>query len=176
MKLLTRQVPTIEFEWDIEIFTSSSNTVAASTLDLTDTEYDRFVDSLIAQFKAAKFDKYEDPEYTHDSNRRSLSQYYTFTKFYNGVRIIVVVNLRVSDHKDSAKYNLSPEEKRRKYVSRIAIEIADKYSASPIPHVVDIIFNDEHFNSYMSAQLYVNHELHVVESEVNEYLRKYHSN
>ena len=175
MKLLLRQIPTLEFEWNIEIIKSGYGNVAASTLDLTDTEYDRFIDSLIAQFKAAKFDKYEDPDYTHDSNRGSLSQYYTFTKFYNGIRIIVVVNLRVSDHEDSAKYNLTPEEKRRKYVTRIATDIADKYSTNPVPHVIDIIFNDEHFNSYMSTQLYVNHELHVVESEVKDYISKYHS-
>ena len=174
MKLLVRQIPTIEFEWDIEIFTSILDNLVASTLDLTDTEYDRFIDSLIAQFKADKFDKYEDPEYTHDSNRKgSVSQYYTFTKFYKGVRIIVVVNLRVSDHEDRAKYNLSSEEKRRRYVTRIATEIADNYSANPIPHVIDIVFNDEHFNSYMSAQLYINHELRTIKSEVDNYIAQY---
>lgn len=169
MKRWVKQHITFKFEFDINILSSEFDYITGST-DLTDTDYDSFIISMIALFKSRDYTLSKDEEYTHESNRLiSLSEYFTFTKWEGDIQIIVVVNVRISDHPDNPKRGLSAEEKRAKYVAKIGKEIADKYnSANLVSKPLDIIFDDKHLKSYTSAQLKLNSELNNIDKEVKE--------
>lgn len=195
MKRVLKTKPTIEFEINIDIVSSSMFSVLSSqSVDLSDTEYELFKDSLIAQFLQKNYGKVNNPLYTHSSNvPGSYSDYITFTKLLDAVYVVVVVNIRLSDHATppnikNGSVTKTGEDKRAGYVARLSNDIAGKlskesaYNVDAVPFPIDITFNDEidesgkvvkkHFNSYFSAELYINTELRKIESAINEYLEE----
>jgi len=169
MKRYVKTHKTITFEFDLEVNVSGYESVLSST-DLTGTEYDSFIISMIAQFDRDGYQVSQNSDYTHSSNRPgSLSEYFTFTKWKDDVQIIVIVNVRLSDHTDVPRGKLSSQQKRAKYVSKIGQELADdkdvEYVAS---YPLDIVFDDKHFQSFSSAQFYIHSIIKKISQEVEE--------
>ena len=142
----------IEIEWDIEIFPKED--ISASTiLDTRSNEYQSFIKGMVMSFEDSGYELYNDPTYTHQSNKGSDSWYYTFLRIENGTEIRVIVNVRVSDHANPDKPWGTADERRNRYVSRIRDELAKEYEVKkkPMRVPVDIIFNDENYTSYTDA-------------------------
>ena len=169
MKRLVRYTTTVTFEFNIDIITSEFQKLTANT-DLTDTEYDNFIDNMIMQFRMKGYKLDKDEDYTHASNYPgSLSEYYTFYKWIGDVQVVVVVNIRVSDHSDRDRRGLTAEDKRDRYVARISNEIANRERANAaLPRKLEIIFDDEHLKSFTSAELAINSKIKKIESEIAE--------
>ena len=169
MKRLIRQTTTATFEIDIEVITDEFSNIVAST-DLTGTEYDNFIDNMIMQFRMKKYKLDKDEDYTHVSNSPgSLSEYYTFYKWIGNIQVIIVVNVRVSDHPDRGRRGLSAEEKRDRYVAQISDQISERENAEAVlPRRLEIVFDDRHLKSFTSAELAVNSKIKEIESEISE--------
>lgn len=169
MKRLIKNHPTVTFEINIDIVNSYYTSVLSST-DLSGTEYDSFIISMMALFQSAGYSVSHDEEYTHYSNRmNSLSEYFTFTRWVDNVQVIVIVNVRISDHPDVPRGRYTSDEKRSNYVSRIGKEIADsKGTDQYISYPLDITFDDQHLKSYTSAQFKIHSRIKAIDKEVQE--------
>ena len=170
-RVIRDDVKIVKYEWDIDIVAPSYQNIFSATEmpDLTGTEYSSFIDDLISQFDAAGFGLRMESDYTHDSNFGSMSEYFTFTRWVDKVCVIVVVNVRISDHPDVPRKNLTPDQKRAKYGQRIGNEIAQKEGASSsVTYTMDITFDDKHFKSFFSALMYANSRLRGSEEDVKD--------
>ena len=165
MKRMIKNHMTIRFEIEIEIISSKYFSILSST-DLTDTEYDQFIVSMIAQFKMDDYSLSVEDDLTHDSNfPGSLSQYFTFSKWIDDVQILVVVNIKVSDHPDHAKHGVSPEQKRANYVAKVGKRLSSTLNPTYVAtYPLDIIFDDKHLKSFSSAQFMVNSKIKSINS------------
>ena len=173
MKRYIKTHPTIIFEFNIEILCDLAE--IESSTDLTDSEYDKFITSMMSIFYSRDYTMSRDPDHTHPSNRTaSLSEYFAFTKWIDDIQVIVVINVKVSDHPDNPKNGLSGDDKRAQFVGKLAKGIAKNYSSNNIiSRPVDIIFDDKHLHSYSSAQFKLNSELNVVDREVEDIRRDF---
>ena len=170
-RLIKHATVVVKYEFNIDIVNSNYRELLASSyVDLTGTEYDEFIVSMISQFFSKNYDLTRDNRYTHQSNTPgSLSDYYTFTKWIGDVQIIVVVNVRISDHPDVDRGSLTSREKRARYTARIANELSEDLDPeATLVYPLDITFDDQHLKSYSSAQLQLNSRLRRIEKEVNE--------
>lgn len=169
MKSYVRTQVTVTFEFDIEVNVSGYKNVLSST-DLTGTEYDSFITSMISQFDIAGYEVSQNFDYTHSNNRPgSLSEYFTFTRWEDDVQIIVIINVRLSDHTDVSRGKLSSQQKRAKYVSKVGQELAEGKDAEYIAtYPVDIVFDDKHFQSFSSTQFYIHSLIKKISQEVEE--------
>ena len=162
MKRLLKTKTIIEETLTIDIYPKYSNVVSSSILDTQSNEYENFIQSMIDMFAYAGFELYNDPEYTHKSNRGSESWYYTFIKVEDFVEIRVVVNVRISDHPDKDRGHTSAQAKRSNYTAKIASELSAEYESKQIPLSipVDIVFDDEKYcKSYVAAQFFLRDQI-----------------
>ena len=175
MKRYVNRHLVIRFEYEIEVFAEQySDILSATDIDMSGTEYDDFITDMISNFRKNSYSLSYEEDYTHHSNfPGSMSEYFTFTKWYDDVEVIVVVNVRLSDHPDKGKYGMSARQKRVDYVNRIGKEIADKHGArEDIAYPIDIVFDDKHFTSFSSAQAHVRSELKRIEAEVQQIIEE----
>lgn len=152
----------LEEEWTIDIFVEDADSIEASSiLDVESDEYHNFVDNMISMFTLAGFVLYDDPDYTHRSNKGSQSWYYTFLKIKDTIELQIVVNIRISDHPDKDRVNQTAAQKRNSYTHRIAHEIAENYGTENfgVPYAIDILIDDEHCKTYFEAELKLRNRL-----------------
>ena len=125
---------------------------------------------MISQFFSKDYDLVRDHRYTHESDTPgSLSEYYTFTKWIGDVQIIVVINVRISDHPDVDRGSLTSREKRARYVNRITDELSEGVDPdTKMMYPLDITFDGQHLNSFSSAELRINSRLKTIEKEITE--------
>lgn len=174
MKRWIKNKTIFEYEWDIEISPRESSVTASSILDTQSNEYREFIEGLIDNFAEWGYELYNDPEYTHQSNRGSESWYYTFVKVEDYVEIRVVVNVRISDHVNKDGKNYTADDRRSKYVGRISDELADEFEVKPRPMRVpiNIVFDDNHFTSYTRALFDLYDHLKEIESDYQEWRKE----
>ena len=171
MKRVIKNHITVRYEFNIDIVSSSySEILSATSQDLTGTEYESFITSMISQFKLSGYSMSYEDDYTHSSNvPGSMSEYFTFTKWIDDVQIIVVTNVRISDHPDVPRGRLSAQEKRANYVARVGQEMSkDKDPSYVATYPLDITFDDKHFKSFSSEQFYLHSQLNKIDGEVQE--------
>jgi len=173
VKRMIKNHLTVTFELNIDIVCSSYSSVLSST-DLTGTEYDSFIVSMMAQFDNAGYSVSHNEDYTHSSNTPgSLSEYFTFTKWIGDVQILVLVNVRLSDHPDVARGQLKSQMKRARYVARLGQELSEGHDAQYVAtYPLDIVFDDQHFRSFSSAQFQIHSRLNKIDKEVNEIIQE----
>lgn len=96
----------------------------------------------------------------HESDRPgSCSKYMTFSKVEDGVKLKVVLVIRISDHKGKSKQISkgvwkSDKQLRSHYAKKQAQAlIENKYPESEVPKVrsLDIVFDNTHFTNYTQA-------------------------
>lgn len=171
MKRYVKTKSIIEETWDIEIVPASVKVTAASILDTQSNEYQSFIEGMISAFEDYGYELYNDPEYTHKSNKGSDSWYYTFLRIENYVEIRVVVNVSISDHDNKDRPWATAADRRSSYVNKAGDKLADEFNTNPKPLKVpvQITFNDEHFRSYNSALFYVHDTLEDLEADYMEW-------
>ena len=174
MKLWIRSKILFEYEWDIEIEPREETVVAGSILDTQSNEYQSFIEGMIDNFAEWGYELYNDPEYTHKSNKGSDSWYYTFIKVEDLVEIRIVVNVRISDHANKDTRRSTADERRSRYVDKISDELASEFGSSPRPMRVpiNIIFDDNHFTSYSGALFQLYDNLKDIEADYQEWRKR----
>lgn len=163
----------IEEEWTIEIYPKDESIQSSTILDTQSNEYQSFIRGMVVAFKDAGYDLYNDPEYTHESNKGSQSWYYTFLRVENLVEIRVVVNVRVSDHSNKDKPWGTAKELREAYVDKMGDALAAEYETAPRPLKVpvEIVFNDDGYTSYTRALFAVRDQIDDIEQAYQEWKR-----
>ena len=180
-RVIRRKQPieVLESEWLIEIFPCSTEQIkgATSILDVNSSEYQSFINSMTDMFYLAGYERYDDPKYTHPSNRGdSQSWYYTFIKVEDYVEIRVVVNVRISDHPNHDKRWATARQLRQRYVSRLATDLANEYESTPLPMVrdIEIIFDDEEYcKSYAAAEFKIREQIIELDEAFEDWKQEY---
>lgn len=114
-------------------------------------------------FEADILDMFEQRDYELEDEfgspvKGSNSHYYIYTKVENGVKLKVLVKLRLSDHCIPDRFirgkQVSQKDSSAKYTKELAKSIAkDKYNQTRgyRSRNIDIVFNDKHYTSYEDA-------------------------
>lgn len=165
----------IEIEWDLEIVPVIETVESAASIDPNDKEYKAFIHDMVTLFDDYGYELYNDPDYTHQSNKGSDSWYYTFLRVENQVEIRIVVNVRISDHENSDKAWGTAAERRSKYVTRVRDELEKMYEVHPKPMQthVDVIFNDENAGTYMDALFAIRDKLEDTDAAYKKWLKRH---
>ena len=168
-----------EIEWIIDIYPKQEFVKGAtSILNTGSQEYENFIASMITEFEHAGFELYRDRRYTHPSNTEgSQSDYYTFLQIRDYVLIEVIVHVRISDHPMPNRSTGTAAERRARYLSRTAQELAQEYNLDSYPYAipVDIIFRDEddansrYLKSYVAAMLRIRQEIKQITDQIAEW-------
>lgn len=163
----------IEITWDIDIFPQDL-IEGASILDTRSNEYQSFIKGMVMAFEDAGYELYNDPIYTHQSNKGSDSWYYTFLRVENFVEIRIVVNVRISDHPNKDRPWGTADDRRHKYLSKVRDELQDTYQVSkkPMRVPVEIIFDDDNLTSYTEALFLIHDKLEDVEQAYKKWIRR----
>lgn len=174
MKRLIRSKTIFDYEWDIEISPQHLDIASSTILDTQSNEYQSFIDGLIDNFETYGYELYNDPEYTHLSNRGSQSWYYTFLKIEDYVEIRVVVNVRISDHDNVDRHHRTAAERRASYVNSVGDKLADEFGTSlkPLKIPVNIVFNDRNFTSYTRALFAIHDQLEDIEKDYADWRKE----
>lgn len=167
----------IQEEWNIEICPEDAAINSSTILDTKSNEYQAFIKGMIVAFMDNGYELYNDPDYTHESNKHSQSWYYTFLKIEDLVEIRVVVNVRISDHSNKDKPWGTAKELRENYVNSIGDKLADEFETNvkPLKVPVEIIFNDDEFTSYTKALFAIHDQIADIEEAYQEWIKQ-HSN
>ena len=174
-KWVHNQKEIIEIEWDIDIIPQIENISSATILDTTSNEYQSFIEGMVLQFEDYGYELYNDPDYTHKSNKGTESWYYTFLKIEDLVEIRIVVNVRISDHDNPDKPWNNASALRNKYVTKVRDTLENEYQVSkkPMRVPVNIIFNDDNLQSYSEALFEIHEKLEDTEAAYKKWKRKY---
>lgn len=164
----------IEIEWDIDIFPKSNEIQSSTILNTKSNEYQAFIEGMVTAFDDAGYELYNDPSYTHQSNKGSDSWYYTFLKIENQVEIRVVVNIRISDHYNPDKPWGTAEQLRQKYTMKVRDALEQEYQVKPKPMKVpvNIIFNDDNYTSYMDALFGIRDKIDDIEEAYKKWIKR----
>lgn len=165
----------IELEWDLDIVPVVESIESSVILDPTNSEYKSFIYDMVTLFDDYGYELYNDPDYTHKSNRGSESWYYTFLKIENEVEIRIVVNVRISNHVNADKAWGTASERREKYLTKIRDELEELYDVNPKPMRtrVDITFNDENIGTYMDALFAIRDKLEDTEAAYKKWKKRH---
>lgn len=149
--------------WTMEITPQTERIYSAeSILNTRSEEYASFIESIITMLENAGYLLNED----HSSNQQgSVSQYYEFLKFREDATVKLVLSIRISDHKSPDRIvkgrRMTAKQRRQEYLDTTrSAELMQDFSTTnrPISIPVDIIFNNQHFLSYIEAIKYI-HQL-----------------
>ena len=164
----------IELEWDMEVFPIAEFIESSVSISPDNSDYKSFIHDMVTLFDDYGYELYNDPDYTHQSNKGSESWYYTFLKIENQVEIRIVVNVRISDHANSGKAWGTANERREKYLTKVRDELERLYEVHPKPMRtrVDIIFNDENVGTYMDALFAIRDKLEDTESAYKKWKKR----
>ena len=164
----------IELEWDLDILVDFQSIKSSISIDPDNEEYQSFIYDMITLFDDYGYELYNDPDYTHKSNRGSDSWYYTFLKIENQVEIRIVVNVRISDHTNSNNSRGTAQERRERYVTRVRDELEQLYEVHPKPMrtKIDITFNNENLDSYMDALFRIRDKLEDTDVAYKKWLKR----
>lgn len=165
----------IELEWDLEIFPILEEVNNSVSIDSNNKEYRSFINDMVTLFDDYGYELYNDPDYTHKSNKGSESWYYTFLKIENQVEIRIVVNVRISDHENEDKAWGTASQRREKYLTKVRDELEQLYQVHPKPMrtKVDVIFNDKNSGTYMDALFEIREKLEDTEAAYKKWRKRY---
>ena len=165
----------IDIEWDLEIIPVVESIESSVSLDPNDKQFKSFIHDMVTLFSDYGYELYNDPDYTHQSNKGSQSWYYTFLRIENQVEIRIVVNVRISDHANSDKAWGTAAERREKYITKVRDELEQLYQvhSKPMRTKVDIIFNDEEMQSYMDALFEMRDKLEDTDAAYKKWLKRH---
>lgn len=165
----------IEIEWDIDISPKDTEILTSTILDTTSNEYQNFIKGMVIAFEDAGYELYNDPTYTHQSNKGSDSWYYTFLRVEDYVEIRVVVNVQVSDHENKDRPWGTATERRQRYMNKVRNDLEQEYEVKkkPMRVPVDIIFNEENFDSYMDALFEIKDKIEDIEVAYKKWAKRH---
>lgn len=175
MKRWIKNKTIFDYEWDLEITPVIDEVEGSVSLNPDNKEFKSFIYDMVTLFSDYGYELYNDPDYTHQSNKGSESWYYTFLRIENEVEIRIVVNVRISDHENSDKPWGTASERREKYLTKVRDELEQMYEVHPKPMrtKVDIIFNDENTGTYMDALFEMRDKLEDTEIAYKKWLKRH---
>lgn len=160
---MKRMMTTQYLELYIEVVGDVCNLYSGTILDVASSEFSDFETNILDACDIRGY-QLEDSYVSNVEN--SISHYYIYSKVENGVRLKVLVKIRVSDHKapDRVIHDqaVSSQELSSMHVKNLAKEIAkERYNQDRgyRPRNIDIIFDDDHYTSYESALRDIEHRL-----------------
>lgn len=165
----------IEIELDIDIIPSEIDIKSSSILDTRSNEYQAFIRGMVMAFEDAGYELYNDPTYTHQSNLGSQSWYYTFLRIEDYVEIRIVVNVRISDHVNKDKPWGTAEERRQKYSTKVRNDLEQEYQVSrkPMRVPVEIIFDDDNYDSYTEALFAIHDKIEDIDNAYKKWQKRH---
>lgn len=164
-----------DIEWDIDIFPQEELIEGSSILDTRSNDYQAFIKGMVLAFDDYGYELYNDPNYTHQSNKGSESWYYTFLKVEDSVEIRIVVNVRISDHPNKDKPWGTAQDLRQKYTAKIRDDLETEYQVSrkPMKVPVEIIFDDNNCISYVDALFMIRDKLEDIEAAYSKWVKRH---
>lgn len=164
----------IEIELDIDI-SPKEIIQSSSILDTKSNEYQSFIKGMVMAFEDAGYELYNDPTYTHQSNQGSQSWYYTFLRIEDYVEIRIVVNVRISDHFNKDRPWGTANERRQKYTTKVRDQLEQEYQVSkkPMRVPVEIIFDDDNYDSYTDALFAIHDKIDDIEEAYKKWAKRH---
>lgn len=165
----------IELEWDIDIFPVVESVESSVSIDPNDKDFKSFIYDMVTLFDDYGYELYNDPDYTHKSNKGSDSWYYTFLRIENQVEIRIVVNVRISDHAIADKAWGTADDRRAKYLTKVRDELEQLYEVHPKPMrtKVDVVFNDDNIGNYMDALFVIRDKLEDTDAAYKKWRKRH---
>ena len=156
-------------ELEVDVYMCSDPVSAASVLDLNDSEFFAFESDILEN---CEMRGYQLEDSYQSSVEGSVSQHYIYSKTNeDGTRLRVLVKIRVSDHESpdrqfkgrtvpSGRLAYDHVHERARELAKARFNQTSGYR----PRFIDIVFDDEHFNSYEDA-------LRQIEAKLDEFDR-----